>query len=57
MIWKFTKGTLKAHAIIDEAEGTTVCGRKGLKFEAAAPDYGCQSYRCKTCVKGVAKQK
>ena len=52
--WKFTKGTLTAHAVINEAEGTTVCGRKDLKFEAGAyliPE----SYKCKTCSKGVKK--
>jgi hypothetical protein len=56
MIWKFTRGTLKAHLVLDESEGTTLCGRKGLKFDEIIDDSLYRKFKCKTCLKGLKKQ-
>lgn len=57
MSWLFVRGTLKAHAVLSETEGTTLCGRKGLKFEQPAANIFLDSYKCKTCEKRLREAK
>jgi hypothetical protein len=53
--WKFTRGTLSAHVVLDEERGTTLCGRTGLKFDDSDPAHFTDEYKCITCVKGLKK--
>lgn len=45
--WLFARGTLKAHYV--KEDGSTLCGRKGLKFDK--PIGKLNGYECKTCQK------
>lgn len=57
MKWLFTRGTLVAHAVLSETAGTTVCGRRDLKFEPPVPNIVLEDkYKCVTCRKTLAKQ-
>jgi hypothetical protein len=49
--WLFARGTLKAHVVISEEEGRTLCGRKGLKFEQPVANVYLDTYKCVTCEK------
>jgi len=53
--WLFVRGTLKAHAVLSEVEGTTLCGRKDLKFEPSLGGIILDCYKCKACVKRLRK--
>jgi len=49
--WLFTLRTQCAHKVISLKEGTTVCKRKGLKFEPPVPGKDFEDKKCVTCLK------
>lgn len=55
--WLFARGTLKAHYVTDETEGTTLCGRKGMKFEQPVANVYLDTYKCVTCEKKLREAK